>query len=257
MNTSWWEPGALNEERVTDCIAKRIWGLEELRLAEGCNNLRSSVHTMSVIHTAFVTVWNVKIWKLLLIVWGFWLLMFLFKWCSVMTKMILPSSPSSFIRGCDWHNLRPSGTVSIVYGPPFNTLTVPMFITRMCHSFVQISCAARYQLVSGCTGYLGFCIRSGCTGYLGLCIRSNSPRQPYSNGPFSRDLQAISGPSSHWTANMHRHAFLLHYRKWPTYAMWYKPFLARLVFANEKACLLSSHLLSFHLPSGFQFKLGG
>jgi len=35
MNTSWWEPGALNEERVTDCIVKRKCGLEEHRLVEG------------------------------------------------------------------------------------------------------------------------------------------------------------------------------------------------------------------------------
>ena len=35
MNTIWWEPGALNEERVTDCIVKGICVLEEHRLVDG------------------------------------------------------------------------------------------------------------------------------------------------------------------------------------------------------------------------------
>jgi len=35
MNTNRWEPGALNADRVTDCISGRIWGLEEHRLVKG------------------------------------------------------------------------------------------------------------------------------------------------------------------------------------------------------------------------------
>jgi len=34
MNTSWLEPEALNEERETNCILKRIWGLEDHRLVK-------------------------------------------------------------------------------------------------------------------------------------------------------------------------------------------------------------------------------
>ena len=56
-------------------------------------------------------------------------------------------------------------------------------------------------------------------------------------GPSNRSVRAIGGPPSCQTANRHCPAFQLHYRTWPAYVMRHGPFLARLVFANEKACL--------------------